>query len=155
RNPGIIYCSLKGFLPRPYGDRSALDAAVQLLGGRAYATGPPGRPRRAGACVHAPLGALLGGSGIRGALRTREVTGQGAHRPRSPFENNVFLVGNHMVQAQATGEDVEPMPNRIAAWAVYDICRTAGDDQICVAAVSDTQCRSLCSAFGLEDLASD
>ncbi|HLS32342.1 MAG TPA: CoA transferase, partial [Brevibacterium sp.] len=50
---------------------------------------------------------------------------------------------------------VEPMPNRIPAWAVYDIFRTAGDDQIFVAAVSDTQFRSLCSAFGLEDLASD
>ena len=155
RNPGIIYCSLKGFLPGPYGDRSALDEVVQMLGGLAYMTGPPGRPLRAGASVNDIMGGMFGVIGIQGALRTREVTGEGAHLTSSLFENNVFLVGNHMVQAQMTGEDVQPMPNRIPAWAVYDIFRTAGDDQIFVAAVSDTQFRSMCRAFGLDDLASD
>src|SRR5699024_8072459 len=33
RNPGLIYCSLKGFLSGPYGDRAALDEVVQMLGG--------------------------------------------------------------------------------------------------------------------------
>ncbi len=155
RNPGIIYCSLKGFLPGPYGDRSALDEVVQMLGGLAYMTGPPGRPLRAGASVNDIMGGMFGVIGIQGALRTREVTGEGAHLTSSLFENNVFLVGNHMVQAQMTGEDVQPMPNRIPAWAVYDIFRTRGDGQIFVAAVSDTQFRSMCRAFDLDDLASD
>lgn len=155
RNPGLIYCSLKGFLPGPYGDRSALDEVVQMLGGLAYMTGPPGRPLRAGASVNDIMGGMFGVIGIQGALRTREVTGEGAHLTSSLFENNVFLVGNHMVQAQTTGEEVQPMSNRIPAWAVYDIFRTAGDDQIFVAAVSDTQFASMCRAFGLDDLASD
>lgn len=155
RNPGIIYCSLKGFLPGPYGDRSALDEVVQMLGGLAYMTGPPGRPLRAGASVNDIMGGMFGVIGIQGALRTREVTGEGAHLTSSLFENNVFLVGNHMVQAQTTGEEVQPMSNRIPAWAVYDIFRTAGGGQIFVAAVSDTQFASMCRAFGLDDLASD
>lgn len=155
RNPGIVYCSLKGFLPGPYGDRSALDEVVQMLGGLAYMTGPPGRPLRAGASVNDIMGGMFGVIGIMGALRTREQTGEGAHLTSSLFENNVFLVGNHMVQAQTTGEDVQPMPNRMPAWAVYDIFRAAGEDLIFVAAVSDTQFRSMCTAFGLDDLAAD
>lgn len=66
RNPGLIYCSLKGFLPGPYGDRSALDEVVQMLGGLAYMTGPPGRPLRAGASVNDIMGACSESSASRG-----------------------------------------------------------------------------------------
>ncbi len=51
RNPGLIYCSEKGFLPGPYEARTALDEVAQMMGGLAYMTGPPGRPLRAGASV--------------------------------------------------------------------------------------------------------
>jgi crotonobetainyl-CoA:carnitine CoA-transferase CaiB-like acyl-CoA transferase len=33
--PEIIYCSLKGFLPGPYEQRTALDEVVQMMGGLA------------------------------------------------------------------------------------------------------------------------
>jgi crotonobetainyl-CoA:carnitine CoA-transferase CaiB-like acyl-CoA transferase len=46
-NPALIYCSLKGFLAGPYENRAALDEVVQMMGGLAYMTGPPGRPLRA------------------------------------------------------------------------------------------------------------
>lgn len=155
RNPALVYCSLKGFLPGPYGDRSALDEVVQMLGGLAYMTGPPDMPLRAGASVNDIMGGMFGVIGILGALRTREQTGEGAHLTSSLFENNVFLVGNHMVQAQMSGEVVQPMPNRLPSWAVYDIFRASGEDLIFIAAVSDTQFRSMCRAFELDELASD
>ncbi|GAA4282832.1 CaiB/BaiF CoA-transferase family protein [Brevibacterium daeguense] len=154
-NPGIVYCSLKGFLGGPYGNRPALDEVVQMLGGLGYMTGPPGRPLRAGASVNDIMGGMFGVIGIMSALMVRERTGEGAHLTSSLFENNVFLVGNHMVQAELTGEDVEPMPNRMAAWAVYDIFRSAEDQMIFVAAVSDSQWRVLCEVFGLHRLAED
>src|SRR5262245_61893675 len=50
-NPGIIYCSIKGFLPGPYGDRPFLDELAQMMGSMAYMTGPAGRPLRAGSSV--------------------------------------------------------------------------------------------------------
>ncbi|MGA0708917.1 MAG: CoA transferase, partial [Steroidobacteraceae bacterium] len=53
-NPGLIYCSEKGFLAGPYEHRTALDEVAQMMGGLAYMTGPPGRPRRAGAAGAAP-----------------------------------------------------------------------------------------------------
>ena len=40
--PEIIYCSLKGFLPGPYEERTALDEVVQMMGGLAYMTGAGG-----------------------------------------------------------------------------------------------------------------
>src|SRR3972149_5233073 len=50
-NPRLIYCSLKGFMPGPYQHRPALDEVMQMMGGLAYMTGPPGQPLRAGASV--------------------------------------------------------------------------------------------------------
>src|SRR3546814_222037 len=47
-NQGLIYASLKGFLPGPYELRTALDEVVQMMGGLAYMTGRPGDPLRAG-----------------------------------------------------------------------------------------------------------
>ena len=55
-NRGIVYCSLKGFLPGPYDHRTALDEVVQMMAGLAYMTGPPGRPLRAGASVNDIMG---------------------------------------------------------------------------------------------------
>ncbi|WP_344351317.1 CoA transferase, partial [Catellatospora coxensis] len=60
RNPRLIYCSLKGFLTGPYGERTALDEVVQMLGGLAFMTGPPGQPLRAGASVNDIMGGMFG-----------------------------------------------------------------------------------------------
>ena len=63
-NPRLIYCSLKGFLPGPYEHRPALDEVVQMMGGLAYMTGPPGRPLRAGSSVVDIMGGSYGVIGI-------------------------------------------------------------------------------------------
>lgn len=155
RNPRLIYASLKGFLPGPYGERTALDEVVQMLGGLAFMTGPPGQPLRAGASVNDIMGGMFGVIGILSALRVREQTGRGQIVNSALFENNAFLVGTHMAQAQLSDEPLRPMPTRRATWAVYDIFRDADDNQIFVAAVSDGQWRDLCDEFGLTHLAED
>ena len=43
-NPRLVYCALKGFLSGPYEKRHAMDEVVQMMGGLAYMTGPPGQP---------------------------------------------------------------------------------------------------------------
>ncbi len=154
-NPGLIYCSLKGFLPGPYGTRSALDEVVQMLGGLAYMTGPPGQPLRAGASVNDIMGGMFGVIGVLSALRMRERTGRGQVINSALFENNAFLVGTHMAQSQLTDEPLRPMPTRMATWAVYDIFRDRDGSQIFVAAVSDGQWRDLCEEFGLTTLLAD
>ena len=151
-NTKLIYCSLKGFLSGPYENRTALDEVVQMMGGLAYMTGPKGRPLRAGASVNDLVGALFGVVAIQAALLERQHTGKGTFVRSGLFESNMFLVSNHMVQYFQTGMAAEPMPDRKASWAIYDIFQTADEEQIFVGVVSDKQWGEFCKAFDLEDL---
>ena len=154
-NPKIIYASLKGFLPGPYDHRTALDEVVQMMGGLAYMTGRPGDPLRAGTSVNDIMGGMFGAIGVLGALIQRGITGRGQEIQSALFENNVFLVGQHMLQYAITGKAAEPMPNRISAWAVYDVFTVKNDEQIFLAAVSDAQWATFCDVLGFADLKAD
>ncbi len=48
-----------------------------------------------------------------------------------------------------------PMPERVSAWAVYDVFETADGKQIFVGVVSDKQWIQFCNVFGLDDLLQD
>jgi crotonobetainyl-CoA:carnitine CoA-transferase CaiB-like acyl-CoA transferase len=154
-NPGLIYCSLKGFLTGPYENRAALDEVVQMMGGLAYMTGPPGRPLRAGAPVNDMMGGMFAVIGILAALMERARTGRGQLVRSALFENNAFLVSPHMAQFAVTGKPAAPMPARISAWGIYDVFDTGDDNQIFIAVVTDTQWRAFCAAFGQADLLAD
>jgi crotonobetainyl-CoA:carnitine CoA-transferase CaiB-like acyl-CoA transferase len=154
-NPRLIYVSHKGFLPGPYDHRTALDEVVQMMGGLAYMTGLEGRPLRAGTSVNDIMGGMFGAIGAMAALAQREKTGYGQEVQSALFENNVFLVAQHMMQFAVTGKAAAPMPSRISAWAVYDVFSVKGGEQIFLAVVSDTQWAIFCDAFGLTELKSD
>ncbi|MGF6349727.1 CaiB/BaiF CoA transferase family protein [Variovorax sp. W2I14] len=154
-NPRLIYVSHKGFLPGPYDHRTALDEVVQMMGGLAYMTGRSGDPLRAGTSVNDIMGGMFGAIGAMAALRQRDATGKGCEVQAALFENNVFLVAQHMMQFAATGKAADPMPSRISAWAVYDVFTVKDGEQIFLAAVSDKQWAIFCKAFGLEDMLAD
>ncbi|MDQ7747211.1 CaiB/BaiF CoA transferase family protein [Hydrogenophaga pseudoflava] len=154
-NPRCIYISLKGFLPGPYDHRTALDEVVQMMGGLAYMTGRPGDPLRAGTSVNDIMGGMFGAIGALGALIQRGITGRGQEVQSALFENNVFLVGQHMLQYAITGQAAAPMPERISAWAVYDVFTVKDGEQIFLAAVSDPQWVTFCDALGFADLKAD
>ena len=154
-NPRLIYVSHKGFLPGPYDHRTALDEVVQMMGGLAYMTGRPGDPLRAGSSVNDIMGGLFGAIGVMAALSAREKTGEGCEVQSSLFENNVFLVAQHMMQFAVTGQPAAPMPDRISSWGIYDVFKVRDDEQIFLAVVSDTQWAIFCEAFGYQDLRDD
>ena len=154
-NPRLIYCSTHGFLSGPYEDRTALDEVAQMMGGLAYMTGPPGRPLRAGSSVIDVTGGMFGVIGILAAVEERHRTGRGQQVKSSLFETTVFMVGQHMAQYAVTGEPAAPMPNRISAWAIYDIFTTADDEMVFVGVVSDSQWVTFCQQFGLKELGDD
>ena len=154
-NPRLVYVSHKGFLPGPYDHRTALDEVVQMMGGLAYMTGRQGDPLRAGTSVNDIMGGMFGAIGAMAALRQREQTGQGCEVQSALFENNVFLVAQHMMQFAATGRAADPMPSRISAWAVYDVFTVKDGEQIFLAVVSDKQWAIFCKAFGLGELMAD
>lgn len=154
-NPRLIYCSARGFLAGPYEHRTALDEVAQMMGGLAYMTGPPGRPLRAGASVIDVMGGMFGVIGILAALEVRNRSGRGQYIKSSLYESTVFLVGQHMAQYAVTGEPAAPMPNRVSAWAIYDVFETADDSHVFVGVVSDSQWQIFCKDFDLDDFLND
>jgi crotonobetainyl-CoA:carnitine CoA-transferase CaiB-like acyl-CoA transferase len=154
-NPRMIYVSHKGFLPGPYEHRTALDEVVQMMGGLAYMTGRPGDPLRAGTSVNDIMGGLFGAIGALGALIQRGITGRGMEVQAALFENNVFLMGQHMLQYAMTGRHPAPMPARDNPWAVYDVFTVKDGEQIFLAAVSDAQWITFCDVLGFADLKAD
>ena len=153
--PRLIYVSHKGFLPGPYEHRTALDEVVQMMGGLAYMTGRPGDPLRAGTSVNDIMGGMFGAMGAMAALAQREKTGKGQEVQSALFENNVFLIAQHMMQFAVTGKPAAPMPARISAWAIYDVFEVKDGEQIFLAVVSDGAWRDFCAAFDLLELKDD
>jgi crotonobetainyl-CoA:carnitine CoA-transferase CaiB-like acyl-CoA transferase len=154
-NEHLIYASLKGFLPGPYDHRTALDEVVQMMGGLAYMTGRPGDPLRAGSSVNDIMGGMFGAIAVLGALIQRGISGRGMEVQAALYENNIFLVGQHMLQYAITGVPAQPMPARISPWAIYDVFTVKDGEQIFLAAVSDAQWLTFCDALGLADLKAD
>jgi len=154
-NPGLIYCSARGFLSGPYEHRAALDEVVQMMGGLAYMTGLPDRPMRAGASVVDVMGGMFAVIGILAALEMRHKTGKGKRVVSSLFESVAFLMGQHMAQEVAQNAPVQPMSIRTSAWGIYDVFATQDDERVFVAVVSDTQWRVFCEAFKLDAFLAD
>ena len=154
-HPGLIYCSLKGFLSGPYENRVALDEVTQMMGGLAYMTGLPERPLRAGSSVIDITGGMFGVIAILSALHQRQTTGVGGHVTSALFETTAFLVGQHMAQQAVSGEAPPPMSVRQSAWAVYDIFELDSGERLFVGIVSDTLWQRFCEEFGLSEWAAD
>ena len=151
----LIYVSHKGFLPGPYDHRTALDEVVQMMGGLAYMTGRPGDPLRAGSSVNDIMGGMFGAIGAMAALMQRQQTGKGQEVQSALFENNIFLVAQHMMQFAVTGKAAAPMPDKISPWSVYDVFSVQNSEQIFLAVVGDGQWKTFCDAFGFTDLFAD
>jgi crotonobetainyl-CoA:carnitine CoA-transferase CaiB-like acyl-CoA transferase len=154
-HPRLIYVSHKGFLPGPYDHRTALDEVVQMMGGLAFMTGRPGDPLRAGSSVNDIMGGMFGAIGALAALMQRQQSGKGQEVESALYENNVFLVAQHMMQFAITGKAADPMPQKISPWGIYDVFCVRDQAQIFLAVVSDTQWTTFCQAFGFADLQGD
>jgi crotonobetainyl-CoA:carnitine CoA-transferase CaiB-like acyl-CoA transferase len=155
RNPALIFCSLKGFMPGPYAHRQALDEVVQMMGGLAYMTGTSGRPMRAGASVTDILSGSFGVIGILAALYQRQQSGQGQLVQASLFESVAFLMGQHMAGAAVSGQVPPPMPERGRTWSVYELFTTRDEQQVFLGITSDRHWQRLCETFGFDDWISD
>jgi crotonobetainyl-CoA:carnitine CoA-transferase CaiB-like acyl-CoA transferase len=155
RNPSLIFCSLKGFMPGPYAHRPALDEVVQMMGGLAYMTGPSGKPMRAGASVTDILSGSFGVIGILAALHQRRDSGQGQLVQAALFESVAFLMGQHMAGAAVSGQAPPPMPERGRTWSVYELFNTRDGEQVFVGITSDRHWQRMCKAFGFDDWTND
>ena len=154
-NPRLIYCSLKGFLPGPYENRTALDEVVQMMGGLAFMTGLPGKPMRVGASVNDIMGGMFGVIAIQAALRQRELTGKGQQVQAALFENNAFLMAQSIAAEAITGIPSKPWSVKVPPWPVYDLFDADDGSKLFIAIVGDGQWVDFCAEFGRRDWLTD
>ena len=158
-NPRLVYCSIKGYLTGPNQSRPLMDEPGQMASGLAFMTGLPGRPLRAGASVVDIGAATYAVIGVMAALLERKTSGQGQHVTGGLFETALFFVGQHMSNAQLSGEEPIPMSAARTAkggrTAIYDLFNCKGGKQVFIGIMSDPQWVRACAVLGMDDLVDD
>jgi crotonobetainyl-CoA:carnitine CoA-transferase CaiB-like acyl-CoA transferase len=153
--PNLIIAGHKGFLSGPYQHRPALDEVVQMMSGLAAMTGTVDKPQRVGSSANDIMGGMFGVIAILAALYQKREGTDGADIRIGLFENCLFLVAQHMVEYEMTGNPPRSMPEREHAWPIYDIFETAGGERIFIGVVTEGHWQSFCREFGLQELADD
>jgi crotonobetainyl-CoA:carnitine CoA-transferase CaiB-like acyl-CoA transferase len=155
RHPHLIVAGHKGFLSGPYEHRPALDEVVQMMSGLAAMTGTREKPQRVGSSANDIMGGMFGVIAILAALYQQRGGAKGADIRIGLFENCLFLVAQHMVEYEMTGNKPRSMPEREHAWPVYDIFETAGGERIFIGVVTEGHWQSFCKEFGLQEFLDD
>jgi crotonobetainyl-CoA:carnitine CoA-transferase CaiB-like acyl-CoA transferase len=156
RYPHLIVAGHKGFLSGPYEHRPALDEVVQMMSGLAATTGTQDKPQRVGSSANDIMGGMFGAISILAALyQKRGGKAEGADIRIGLFENCLFLVAQHMVEYEMTGNKPRSMPEREHAWPIYDIFDTAAGDRIFIGVVTEGHWQSFCLEFGLREFLDD
>src|SRR3979490_2408517 len=156
--PHLIVVGHKGFLSGPYEHRPALDEVVQMMSGLAAMTGTQARPQRVGSSANDIMGGMFGAISILAALyqkRGSAAAAGGADIRLGLFENCLFLVAQHMVEFEMTGNRPRSMPEREHAWPIYDIFETAGGERIFIGVVTEGHWQSFCREFCLSAFLDD
>jgi crotonobetainyl-CoA:carnitine CoA-transferase CaiB-like acyl-CoA transferase len=155
RHPHLIVAGHKGFLSGPYEHRPALDEVVQMMSGLAAMTGTKQKPQRVGSSANDIMGGMFGAIAILAALYQKRGGGaDGAGIRIGLFENCLFLVAQHMVEYEMTGNRPRSMPEREHAWPIYDIF-DAADGRIFIGVVTEGHWQSFCQEFCLKELLDD
>ena len=156
RHPHLIIAGHKGFLSGPYEHRPALDEVVQMMSGLAAMTGTKEKPQRVGSSANDIMGGMFGVISILAALyQRRSGAKEGADIRIGLFENCLFLVAQHMVEYEMTGNRPRSMPEREHAWPIYDIFDAAGGGRIFIGVVTEGHWQSFCREFGLQEFLDD
>ncbi len=154
--PDLIIAGHKGFMSGPYEHRPALDEVVQMMSGLATMTGTSAKPQRVGSSANDIMGGMFGVISILAALyQKKQGKAGGADIRIGLFENCLFLVAQHMVEYEMTGNKPRSMPEREHAWPIYDIFDTAGGNRIFIGVVTEGHWQSFCREFGLREFAED
>jgi crotonobetainyl-CoA:carnitine CoA-transferase CaiB-like acyl-CoA transferase len=102
------------------------------------------------------MGGMFGAIAILAALYQKRGGSKGGADIRiGLFENCLFLVAQHMVEFEMTGNRPRSMPEREHAWPIYDIFETASGGRIFIGVVTEGHWQSFCREFGLQEFLDD
>ncbi|MFC7137721.1 CaiB/BaiF CoA transferase family protein [Halobaculum litoreum] len=155
-NPELVYLSIKGFQPGPYGDRAGMDVVAEAMSGLMGVTGEPGRqPVRVGTSIADMGAALYGVIGVLLALRERSTTGEGQRVDATLYESASHWMGYWLSYADRTGRDPEKLGASHPSWGLYDIFETDPEEWVFVGVTSERHWPALCRVLEAEDLLAD
>ncbi len=152
-HPELIYVSASGWGETgPYASYPGLDMIVQAMSGLMSITGEEGRPPvKVGVPITDLVCALYCALAAVTAYHVRSMTGKGQYIDVNLFESGVSLAVWEAGKYFATGEVPTKLGAVHQASAPYQAIE-ASDGYFCLGAPSPPTWRSLCGAFGLDDL---
>jgi crotonobetainyl-CoA:carnitine CoA-transferase CaiB-like acyl-CoA transferase len=154
-NPRLVHLSITGYGPDgPDAGKPGYDFVAQAVGGLMSVTGfadaEGGQPTKLGVAITDVVTGLVGAVGVLAALRS----GVGQRIDVSLLESTLAMLINQAQNAFATGSQPARRGNAHPNIVPYETFATA-DGEIAVAVGSERQWLRLCSALGLEELATD
>ena len=154
-NQRLIYASITGFgQDGPYAQRAGYDYIIQGMGGLMDITGEPdGQPQKVGVAVVDIFTGLYTATAILAALRGRDVSGEGAYIDMALFDTAAAILANQGMNYLASGEAPSRLGNAHPNIAPYQVFAVA-DGHIIIAVGNDSQFRTFCETFGLDQLSS-
>ncbi len=155
-NPGLVYCSIRGFHPDgPYRDRPGYDFIVQALGGVMSVTGAPdGEPMKVGVAIVDITAGLYAATGALAALHARAASGRGQHVEVNLLDAAAGWLANLGQSYLVTGAVPRRYGNAHPTIVPYQTFE-AVDGHVAVAVGNDGQWRRLCAAIERPDLGED
>jgi crotonobetainyl-CoA:carnitine CoA-transferase CaiB-like acyl-CoA transferase len=156
--PDIIVAELPAFgVSGPMSGYAALGPTMEMAAGMSAMIGyPNGQPEVTGPSYLDPIGGFNAAAAILTALLYRQQTGHGQYVEVPQVEAAMQLIGAEILAAAETGIDPLPNGNRVDFAAPHDAFPPAGNDQwVVIAALDETQWRTLCQVMDQPDLADD
>lgn len=155
-NPRLIYCSVTGYgQTGPRAQEAGYDYALQGFTGLMSITGPAGgEPQKVGVAIIDLVTGLYAAQAISAALVRRHQTGQGAVLDCSLLDAGLSILANQASGFLVAGQVPKAMGNAHPSIVPYQVYATA-DGFMVLAVGNDGQFRSMASAIGQPELATD
>jgi len=152
-HPKLIYCSVSGYgRTGPYADRPGYDAILQAEAGMMSITGPvDGPPSRTGIPIIDITSGMFAATAILGALRARDMTGEGQLVDVSLFDAHVALLTNVASNYLVGGKTPSRLGNAHPNLVPYDSF-SARDGWFVLGVANDKQWSQLCDALARPEL---
>jgi crotonobetainyl-CoA:carnitine CoA-transferase CaiB-like acyl-CoA transferase len=159
-NPRLVYCSITGFgQTGPYRDRAGYDFMIQGLGGLMSITGeregaPGAGPQKVGVAVADLFTGLYSSVAILGALRHRDLTGEGQHIDMALLDCEVAMLANVSMNYLTSGVAPVRQGNAHQNIVPYQVFRCR-DGYLILAVGNDEQFARFCGEAGIAETAKD
>jgi crotonobetainyl-CoA:carnitine CoA-transferase CaiB-like acyl-CoA transferase len=153
--PGLIYASISGFGRGAGAVLPGYDLCAQAVSGLMTTQGNPGgEPFRAGFALFDVFAGMHTVMGVLGALRHRDLTGQGQEIQVDLLSSGLASMANQTMAFVGAGVEPQRMGNEHPSLYPYAPFPTADRDLI-IAVGNDRQFRVLCGILGMPEVADD